>query len=82
MNKIYKLVWNPVLGQMVVASELASRGKRCGRSKTKLEVPALLVLSMALSGPAMAVDAFCVDASGNPVGTSATGSGVSPGRYT
>ena len=56
MNKIYGLVWNESLGQMVVTSELASRGKRGGR-RTKLKVPALLMLPLALSVTAPTVHA-------------------------
>jgi autotransporter adhesin len=48
MNKAYRLIWNRALGCWIVASELASRGRKPGRRL----LPTLLALS--LSGAALA----------------------------
>ncbi|PSD30034.1 hypothetical protein C7E12_09545, partial [Stenotrophomonas maltophilia] len=64
MNRIYRKVWNKALGQLVVASELASSDSSGGvvdqRRDTTPATPALLavalglVLGLGLSGSAIA----------------------------
>ena len=67
MNRIYKLIWNPQLRAMVVASELAT-GHAAGSRSARLLAPRLAVLSMACAlgcwgyvAPAMAQSAELAD---------------------
>ena len=67
MNRIYKLIWNPQLRAMVVASELAT-GHAAGSRTARLLAPRLAVLSMACAlgcwgyvAPAMAQSAELAD---------------------
>lgn len=90
MNKIYSKVWNPKLGQLVVASELASStgrgavgaGHARGHMRGALALAVLLALG-GLSGSAFAADAVCVDPDvpGSTVGdASAVGDQVACGQ--
>ncbi len=90
MNRIYSKAWNPKLGQLVVASELASRdgmgaagaGHVRARARGALALAVLMALG-GLSGSAFALDAVCVDPNdlGTTVGdASASGDQVACGQ--
>ena len=79
MNRIYNKVWNKELGQLVVASELASSDSvgASGASRAPGVVRGALALAILLAlvglpGKAMAADAFCVDTAGNLIGTASS----------
>lgn len=84
MNKSYRLIWSPQLGQMVVASELATSRGKCGgtvRSAAKWVLPAFALLAVmggkayaqttpndVVQGPQAAQNATCMDVGGNVPG--------------
>lgn len=75
MNKGYRLVWNHTLGASAAASELAVAGNGDGGGMHRLQARLALAIVLALpAAVALAADAHCVDADGNPVGT-ASGAG-------
>ncbi|GAB3103665.1 YadA-like family protein [Lysobacter terrae] len=77
MNKVYTLVWDPALGQIVVASELA-KGRAKGGRRIRRALPLTLALASALAAPmsAWAADSVCVDpVTGLPMGTTDLTSG-------
>ncbi|MGY0504312.1 YadA-like family protein [Luteimonas sp. e5] len=74
MNKIYRLIWNRELGQLVVASELARAGTVAGgRIGTHRPMPYRAGLALAIlfglgASSAWAADVVCVDAAtGAPI---------------
>ena len=84
MNKIYNVIWNASLGQLVVASERARRGGRGGsntvtgaqrqvstapRSAWLLALVSALGLCLLMSRPALAQTALSGITIGNAINT-------------